>query len=582
MQNSNNMMRPAYTLVELMIGVTLSLLLLIGVTDMFRNIGDTINETQATLNMAQNLNNVALQLRQDLGGIDNDLAQKPKDLVDGNPNSAEGYLEIIEGQGAPPRVVHGSTNITNTSLKTFWDSLTPAEREKYSRTSLTEHTPGRHIPPYWTAYSPDSPTGDVTVSDVDDILAFTTTGTFRGLVNGYNNNPVELTNAEVIWFLRGTNLYRRVLLIPDSDSHAITLGVPRKANGKPDLSGYANQDIAVRNNGTNWELAKLTDLDRRENRFGRQITGNNFPFPLHSDSTNSGWYYLRMPTLEETVFSTWPGVQALDAASLGWTSNGMAISGFPNAGSWGTAQQGQYWDFWENPNGWSSLDPQTGSLSTYVSTPRNPRAGEDIIMSNVIGFDVKVWNPYWVPCGTGNNANEWAPPQYIDLGQDQLLCQDNAVRAVNYAFQFNNGANVNARVPAGIPTDKVGYGFVLKGCYNTTTGVQRTNADGTDNEWYRADRIRDNNGTPANLADDTYATHSGTAMSCVFDSWSADYVNVADADNDGFHDITGLATNLFADPPYTERLWGIQITIRCFEPQSGAIKQIRVVRSFSN
>ncbi len=331
------------------------------------------------------------------------------------------------------------------------------------------------------------------------------------------------------------------------------------------------QDIAVRNNGTNWELAKLTDLDRRENRFGRQITGNSFPFPLHSDSTNSGWYYLRMPTLEETVFSTWPGVQALDAANLGWTSNGMAISGFPNAGSWGTAQQGQYWDFWENPNGWSSLDPQTGSFSTYVSTPRNPRAGEDIIMSNVIGFDVKVWNPYWVPCA----GNRFAPPQYVDLGQDSFVFNVAGVSTptnVDYAYNIptNNVTDANGNVIP-IPLDKIGFGFTLKGRYNKTNAVKRTNVNGVTDPAYQQDWIKKD--------DDSFAAiteYPNLAMSCVFDSWSEDYLN----DTTMSTIYPGWNTDLRADPPYTEPLKGLQITIRCFEPQSGTIKQIRVVRSF--
>ncbi len=539
MQNSAKNLRSAYTLVELMVGVTLSLVLLIAVTDMFRNIGDTINETQATLNMAQNLNNVALQLRADLGGsqvnVDNldALARKPS-LLATNPDApGDGYLEISEGQGAPPNV------IANRAVPDA----------------------GKFLPTSMTAYSPDSADNrDLTVGDVDDILAFTIKdGNFRGLIedqNPANPNPdgkiVDATEAEVIWFLRGTNLYRRVLMIKTQP----VLNAVGYNNNYTVRDNYQKQDLSISAGSATPPLNALTDLDRRENRFGRaQVTGigvvgSYFPFPLHTNYGSSfynDWYYLRMPTLEETVHSTWtPG--SLSTYTAGVT---------PGA---------PFWDFWENPNGLTGMDMQTGSLSAYVSTPRNDRAGEDIILSNVIGFDVKVWNPYWVPCGTGNNANEWAPPQYIDLGQDQLICQDQTVRAVNYAFRFNNGANVNARVPAGIPTDRVGYGFVLKGRYNKTTAVKRTAADGADNEWYQADRIRQNNGT--------YADHAGTAMSCVFDSWSADYLTDTS--------ITGLGANQYADPPYTEPLQGIQITIRCFEPQSGTIRQIRVVRNFNH
>ncbi len=582
MTNPPKNRRSAYTLIELMVAVTLSLLLLIGVTDMFRNMGDTINETQATLNMGQNLNNVAMQLRADLsdGNLDV-LARKPAALVaspQGTEASATGYLEIIEGQGAPPAVVHGSANITNTALKTFWDSLTPAEREKYSMTSLTEHTPGKHIPPYWTAYSPDSPNGDLTVGDVDDILAFTASGNFRGLID--NGTPdgaiVDATDAEIIWFLRGTNLYRRVLMIKTATEVQADGGIV------PVPNDYLNKDLSVANNPSGAapaeNLNSLADLDRRGHRFAHHQTGSSFPFPLHT-GTYQDWYYLRMPTLEETISTT-----------SAWTPGLLPSQA---AGSLGVTPGMPFWDFWENPNGClTGLDSKTGSLSTYVETPRNPRAGEDIIMSNVIGFDVKVWNPYWVPCGVHSGTGDpiAAPPQHIDLGQDRFWIVDakgnGAWYNVDYRFNSANPVYTTSLNAAGdlvsvpIPADKVGYGFTLKGRYNKTPAVKRDDQNATKDDAHKADRIRKKDGTAAEDYANNTLFPNGIAMTCVFDSWSEDYVNIVDTDGDNVHDITGLATNLFADPPYTEPLRGLQITIRCFEPQSGAIKQIRVVRSF--
>jgi hypothetical protein len=49
-------------------------------------------------------------------------------------------------------------------------------------------------------------------------------------------------------------------------------------------------------------------------------------------------------------------------------------------------------------------DKKSGSLNKYVDNPRSPRAGEDIVLTNVLSFDIKVWNP-------STNA-------FVDLGQN--------------------------------------------------------------------------------------------------------------------------------------------------------------------
>ncbi len=545
MRNSHKNPRSAYTLVELMVAVTLSLVLLIGVTDMFRNMGDTINETQATLNMSQNLNNVALQLRLDLSDSNLDvLARKPAALVaspQGTEASATGYLEIIEGQGAPPGEIAKATN------------------------PMGE---GKHVPMSLVAYSPDSPNGDMTVGDVDDILAFTATGNFRGLLD--NGVIADAEDAEIIWFLRGTNLYRRVLMTRDSLQDVAATYQP---------GGSYAEDISISSNAVSPPKNTLADLERRENRFGRQTTGSTFPFPLHT-GTYSNWYHLRMPTLEETVHLTWPSIDVVVPTTVTSAMTYPKPDGPPQAGDVISPQP--YWDFWENPNGWNVLDPQTGSLDMYATNggtnARNARAGEDIILSNVIGFDVKVWNPYWVPCGvhsvTGNPIA--APPQYIDLGQDRFWIVDAQGNGAwyNVDYRFDSADTVyTTSLDAGgdlvsvqIPADKVGYGFTLKGRYNTTTAVRREDQNtGTKDQWHDAELLdRDGGGTG-------YWPATATLMACVFDSWS----------NAPQYMLTPV-NGFIPAPPYTEPLRGIQVTIRCFEPQSGAIKQIRVVRSFGN
>jgi prepilin-type N-terminal cleavage/methylation domain-containing protein len=543
-----------YTLIELLIAVSLSLLLLLGVTEMFRHVGSTMSDTQKSLNMAANLNATAMTLRSDLSKIEPALAHKPSEMAAGNTVTDNGYLEITEGMNAP-----------------------------YSETVGTGKA-GLHVPiNQVAANSENNPsTYDQTVGDVDDILAFTATVTeagypFRGLMQIINENPPimppppimsESSFAEIIWFVRGTTLYRRVLLFDEYNTDP-----ERDTLDQTQQSFYARNDLSVHLDGTTIKANTMQELARRENRFAH--VGTSFPFPLYPNG-NEAWYFLRMPTLEETVHSTWNVGQQLP--SLGELNdlkmNGDSIPTTP------------YWDFWENPNGLSStnwnLDTKSGSLSDYV-TPRNPRAGEDIVLKNVISFDVKVWNPYWVPCydiyktplpdvpgATVSDVSwKWAPPQYVDLGQDQFYLQDPDTQEWNW-YPVNYLQNVNTLI-TGIPTADQGYGFTLKGRYNTSTNNRRTVADATD-KWHKAERLN-LDGTNSN------ELWTGSPMPCVFDSWTFQYQSphISDA---AYVAHPNDPTTWRCPPPYTEDLQSIQITIRCFEPQSGNIKQVRVVQSF--
>ncbi|MDR1962344.1 MAG: prepilin-type N-terminal cleavage/methylation domain-containing protein, partial [Planctomycetaceae bacterium] len=445
-----------YTLVELLIAITLSLFLLLGVTEMFRHVGSTMSDTQKSLNMSANLNAVAMTLRGDLGKIDPVLAHQPYQMTQpGYTTDAPGYLEITEGMNAPYSVIMSTAN-------------------------------GLHVPIKDVALNPDTVSDasygswqgiDQTVGDVDDILAFTAQADpaypFRGLVGDVDGDSIIDINgsnfAEIIWFVRGTTLYRRVLLIDENDQWSPT--------------NYADYDISIHCDTvpaikTSMMASGIVrSINLRENRFGHYK--GTFPYPLYS-STNEGWYYLRMPTLEETVHSLW---------SVGRTLPLLTITS--------STSPPPYWDFWWNPNGFSggigsssltwTQDPDSGSIvlsdNSAYTNPRHSRAGEDIVLKNVISFDVKVWNPYWVPYSVtrGDSTVGWLPPQYIDLGQDDFQnpnSTDPADRVyVNYAHNFVSHPSPNG---AG------GYGFTLKGRYNTSNNNRRT---GSTDEWFEAERF---------------------------------------------------------------------------------------------
>ena len=292
----------AYTVVELLIALTLSLILFIGVTELFSRVSGTMSETRATLNLSANLDGVELLLRQDLARIPRALTKKPTEIAAGATERVEdlGYLEIVEGPD-----------------------------------TLLSHP-----------YVDEKGNKDATVGDVDDILAFTAKADpatpFRGLIDGV---IAERDYAEIIWFVRGNTLYRRVRLIDDQS---------------PTLDPTVNT---------------MRNIDQRNRRFGH-LESDPFPSSLYYDqySNLTAQYYLRMPTLEETLSETW--------SLLDWRESLATFVSNPNP------------DLWEQPHFFpNNQDRKSGSLEKYVSVPRHHRAGEDIVLTNVLSFDIKVWCP---------------------------------------------------------------------------------------------------------------------------------------------------------------------------------------------
>lgn len=562
--------RPAYTLVELMIALSISLFLLIGVTQMFRDVGTSINDTQSTLVMSSNLSGVGLQLRSDLSEIPAYLAEKASLYGTGaSISDSDGYLEIIEGMNAPPVYKSGDNN-------------------------YVIHVDGLHVPSEKIFYSPDSSNNeDLTVGDVDDIIMFTSKAKdsaypYRGLING---DPSTSQYAEIAWFVRGKTLYRRVQLIDEDASFNTPAG----------HTFYQANDRSVRWNSSNNAYANgLSDLADRRNRFGRTSNNLPFPYPLYRYNTNStynteDWYYLRLPTLEEMVTSNWrttlnsnSNYHLPPCSSLFTLSNPVTTNG-------------PFWDLWDNPykamignvsTDWTGVDQLSGSLSNFVNTPRSTRAGEDIVLTNVISFDVKVWNPYWVPCclvtATPSDMESdpawlWAPPQFIDLGQDRFTLLDD--QGDEQECKVNYLQNINRAQPARIPSSNRGYGFTLKGRYNSSS-VTNTRL-GTDAGTEQSkEQLR--NGARGNAPGYWFNNGSSGAdpLPCVYDSWTERYETGGGTVGQSVRGIESAVTSTdpvetwTCPPPYGEKMEAIQVVIRCYDPLSKNVRQIRIVHRF--
>ena len=172
---------------------------------------------------------------------------------------------------------------------------------------------------------------------------------------------------------------------------------------------------------------------------------------------------------------------------------------------------------------------------TGAASDGQQRDGEDVILTNVIAFDVKVFEPYAAIVGGSGIRGE-----YVDLGG-----VGGAVQNVGIAFPA-----------AGVA------GF-------STPGVRVSNAP--------------RNGTLALPTYDTWSTHyeanglnednDTSGGSPLIDEGT----NGADDNADGVPDDP---TERETSPPYPVALRGVEIAIRCYDPQSRQVRQVTVRHTF--
>jgi len=201
---------------------------------------------------------------------------------------------------------------------------------------------------------------DTTVGDNDDILMCTIQSRGQPFVGRFGRNGyIESRFAEVCWFVRGRTLYRRELLI-----------VPGAPIDHAPAGFYARYDVSVkggvRDDGSRWMgTNSLSDLTRRECRYAHAVhEQGRDSFPFHA----TGWGQLGLPTLRE-------------CCSPNWTAGSVQpIWAYSNDGI----------DYWRNPHPWPDVDPESGTLTQYDDGPART---DDVMLNNVIGFDVKLWDP---------------------------------------------------------------------------------------------------------------------------------------------------------------------------------------------
>lgn len=478
--------RKGYTLIEMLVATTLTLVMMGAVATVFGMIGEGVSAARATLEMSDAMRATAQRLRTDLEGATQTVGPPHfGEWSDGEGAANEGYFEYIEGPLGPV-TAPGAYAVT------------------------------------------DAGAADTTVADTDDILLFTTRTRGEPFIGRVNGNAAESQDAEVAWFVRGRTLYRRVLLVrPDLNStdgsgfYCLAGVASAGFYNLYDLSARLEWDTHDPMNPVRKVVANsLADLTRRECRYAHhfRLAGGDDTYPFSAGR----WGQLGLPTLGECSHANWV-VDGMNPTTI------MAGVTFPTP---------NVMDFWINTPfaTWTGVESDTGELTAYPGA----RTGEDVVLSNVIGFDVKAWDPNAPVRGNGTTVLYPGDPGY----------------------------------PGG-----VGYSTIAYGAY-VDLGYGGASLFGGDS-W-----------------DYTTASPFGprSELTRVYDTWSLHYEHdgvkqvgnvsglVTDAGTNGFDDDgNGLVDDVYeqeTQAPYPVPLRGIQVKLRVFEPDSRQIREMTVVHSF--
>ncbi|MFM8579493.1 MAG: type II secretion system protein J [Planctomycetaceae bacterium] len=363
-------------------------------------------------------------------------------------------------------------------------------------------------------------------TDVDDVLLFTTRNTETPFIgraptnttnSAFKTDTFESTVAEVAWFARvnpgSTNpvtytLYRKQLLVMGyvgADPFTANNVINSNTYGTT-LADYYNApcDISVRRerspSGSPDLLLpnSLSDLTRRESRFMHNIAG-------------------------------------------------LTATGFPFAF---VAHQ--------TPSTSLSAEVMPAALSGLIFDSTSPRQGEDVVLDNVIAFDVRVFDP--------------AAPVFVTTSGTPLVPGDpgfsNTPTASGAFVDLGHGVTTNSLLTGVVP-HYAGYGDTRSGIVGSAS-LRRTYD--TWSTHYEADGRN-------NLPSNNGIVDEGTNG---LDDDSDAVIDEPDIDANGDGDTldAGELGEAETSPPYPHALRGIEVRIRCYEPASRQVRQVTVRHSF--
>jgi prepilin-type N-terminal cleavage/methylation domain-containing protein len=368
-------------------------------------------------------------------------------------------------------------------------------------------------------------------ADVDDVLLFTTRSTAGPFRGNFVGRGIESDTAEVAWFARETvpatspptyTLYRKQLVV------AGYLGTG------PFAASSANRQSFSALAAPEWRTVYDTydlSVSRRKSTAGDFLVPNTL-----ADLTKREYRFMHNPQGDTT------GLPVARGGRFPYLFAGhahMSPSTSPTADTL----------------------PAGGVLEGLIFDSTSTRFGEDIVLTNVISFDVRVFDPA-APVALSTSGNDVITPERSPPAVAFPSGGSGRIQANGAYVDLGNG--VSTAGPAGVTPRFAGFG------------------------------------SPLSLL------NGGLTTPCVYDTWSTHYEadgvdqdNVASADQgtNGVDDavparVAGTVPAVSADgviddtdewetsPPYRSALRGLEVRIRCYEPTSRQVRQMTVRHTF--
>jgi hypothetical protein len=217
----------------------------------------------------------------------------------------------------------------------------------------------------------------------------------------------------------------------------------------------------------------------------------------------------------------------------------------------------------------------TSEATGLVFAPTSPRFGEDVILTNVIAFDVRVFDP--------------AAPVMVNASNTPLVpgdpgFTDAAVGSGAYV-DLGNGVVVNPQL-AGLRVGQrfAGFGELKSGLrgavnsrrtYDTFTTHYESNGKNENGDSEPDGEDTNYNGDPGERRIDEGTNGLDDNRNNLFDEPPFD--GNGDGDFADAVDDAGEAETL---PPYPSPLRGLEVRIRCYEPSSRQVRQVTIRHTF--
>ena len=375
----------------------------------------------------------------------------------------------------------------------------------------------------------------VAPADIDDVLLFTTRNTETPYLgrseSGSATKTAESQLAEVAWFLRPTDT--------TTPGTPLTYTLFRRQNL---VLGYVGFTPFYGNSSYLANSVAWSNYNTWSAFFDRFDVSVQVRYPL--DSSNNPVTALVPNSLadltrRETRFMHNPnGLVGLAAGQYRWP-DGTVVPNIP----------------------WQASPPPDGLI--FDRTRGSTRVGEDVVLSNVLAFDVRVFDPgapVYVAGDTAfarndGNFGALAPVAnggYVDLGWNGAQFGVVATSGLRPRFadlgEARSGLQGSATVPRVWDTWSTHY--ESNGIDDDGDGTIDQGSDGLDN---------DGDGK----VDESPFDADGDGL----------YTNVPPAGNDDRGELETL-------PPYRYPLRGIEIRLRCYEPSSRQVRQVTIRHSF--